>query len=130
VDESQMLMDYTLPTWCEWLFKFLDGGFELILLYAVFGTLSVLASGYVYQSPLGPVSGDIGVGEQATSTLSSIAAQHQALELQREQARQMQQAQQLQQDQAAAQNHHCQPGYVGAVIVHADGSRSLICEQR
>ena len=59
MDESQILMDYTPPTWREWLFKFLDGGFELILLFAVFGTLSVLASGYVYQSPLGPVSGDI-----------------------------------------------------------------------
>ena len=45
-------------------------------------------------------------------------------------ARQMQQARQLQQDQAAAQRHHCQPGYVGAVIIHADGTRSLICEQR
>ena len=73
------------------------------------------------------VSEFIGVGEQATSTLSSMAAQHQALELQREQARQMQQTQQ---DQAAAQSHHCQPGYTGALIVHADGTRSLICEQR
>src|SRR5262249_9320250 len=52
-------MDYTPPTWHEWLFKFLDRGFELILLFAVFGTLNVLASGYVYQSPLGPVSGAI-----------------------------------------------------------------------
>jgi hypothetical protein len=76
------------------------------------------------------VNSFVGVGEQATSTLSSIAAQHQALELQREQARQMQQAQQLQQDQAAAQSHHCQPGYTGALIVHADGTRELICEQR
>jgi len=73
------------------------------------------------------VSEFIGVGEQATSTLNSMAAQHQALELQREQARQMQQTQQ---DQAAAQSHHCQPGYTGALIVHADGTRSLICEQR
>jgi conjugative relaxase-like TrwC/TraI family protein len=72
----------------------------------------------------------IGVGEQATSTLNSMAMQHQALELQREQARQMQQAQQFQQDQAAAQSHHCQPGYTGALIVHADGTRELICEQR
>ena len=55
MDESQILMDYTPPTWREWLFKFLDGGFELILLFAVFGTLSVLAAGQVYQSPLGPV---------------------------------------------------------------------------
>jgi hypothetical protein len=72
----------------------------------------------------------LGVGEQATSTLGSLAAQHQALQLQREQARQMQQAQQLQQDQAEAQRHRCQPGYTGALIVHADGTRELICEQR
>ena len=76
------------------------------------------------------VNSFIGVGEQATSTLNSMAMQHQALELQREQARQIQQAQQLQQDQAAAQSHHCQPGYTGALIVHADGTRELICEQR
>ena len=76
------------------------------------------------------VNSFIGVGEQATSTLNSMAMQHQALELQREQARQMQQTQQLQQDQAAAQSHHCQPGYTGALIVHADGTRELICEQR
>jgi hypothetical protein len=73
------------------------------------------------------VNSFIGVGEQATSTLNSMAMQHQALELQREQARQMQQTQQ---DQAAAQSHHCQPGYTGALIVHADGTRELICEQR
>ncbi|MBV8138920.1 MAG: hypothetical protein JO121_25330 [Deltaproteobacteria bacterium] len=48
------------------------------------------------------VNSFVGVGEQATSTLGALAAQHQALELQREQARHMQQAQQLQQDQAAA----------------------------
>ena len=76
------------------------------------------------------VNSFIGVGEQATSTLNSMAMQHQALELQREQARQIQQTQQLQQDQAAAQSHHCQPGYTGALIVHADGTRELICEQR
>jgi len=76
------------------------------------------------------VNSFIGVGEQATSTLNSMAMQHQALELQREQARQMLQAQQLQQDQAAAQSHHCQSGYTGALIVYADGTRSLICEQR
>jgi hypothetical protein len=76
------------------------------------------------------VNSFIGVGEQATSTLNSMAMQHQALELQREQARQMQQAQQLQQDQAAAQRHRCQPGYTGALIVHADGTRELICERR
>jgi hypothetical protein len=76
------------------------------------------------------VNSFIGVGEQATSTLNSMAMQHQALELQREQARQMQQTQQLQQDQAAAQSHHCQPGYTGALIIHADGTRELICEQR
>ena len=76
------------------------------------------------------VNSFIGVGEQATSTLNSMAMQHQALELQREQARQIQQTQQLQQDQAAAQSHHCQPGYTGALIVHAEGTRELICEQR
>jgi hypothetical protein len=76
------------------------------------------------------VNSFIGVGEQATSTLNSMAMQHQALELQREQMRQMQQTQQLQQDQAAAQSHHCQPGYTGALIVHADGTRELICEPR
>jgi hypothetical protein len=76
------------------------------------------------------VNSFIGVGETATSTLSSLAAQYQALELQRAQARQMQQAQQLQQDQAAAQSHHCQPGYAGALLVHANGTRELICEQR
>jgi hypothetical protein len=76
------------------------------------------------------VNSFIGVGAQATSTLSSLAEQRQALEMQREQARQMQQAQQLQQDQAAAQSHHCQPGYMDALIVHADGTRELICEQR
>jgi hypothetical protein len=75
------------------------------------------------------VNSFVGVGEQATSTLGTLAAQHQALELQREQARQMQQTRQLQQDQAAAQRHHCQPGYTGALIVHADGTRELICEQ-
>jgi hypothetical protein len=89
-------------------------------------------------APVWPQSGNtaalvnsfIGGGEQATSTLSSLAEQHQALELQREQAQQMQQAQQLQQDQAAAQSHHCQPGYTGALLVHADGTRELICEPR
>jgi hypothetical protein len=76
------------------------------------------------------VSEFVGVGEQATSTLGAMAAQHQALELQREQARQMQQTRQLKQDQAATQRHHCQPGYTGAVLIHADGTRELICEQR
>ena len=55
MDESQILMDYTPPTWREWLFKFLDGGFELILLFAVFGALGAVAAGQLYQSPLGPV---------------------------------------------------------------------------
>ncbi len=66
------------------------------------GTLRLLADA----APVWPQSANtaalvnsfVGVGETATSTLSSLAAQHQALELQREQARQMQQAQQLQQD--------------------------------
>jgi DNA-binding protein YbaB len=66
----------------------------------------------------------------AAGALGALAAQHQALALQRAQAQQMQQAQQLEQDQAAAQRHHCQPGYTGAVIVHADGTRQLICERR
>jgi hypothetical protein len=76
------------------------------------------------------VNSFIGAGEQATNTLSSMAAQHQALELQREQAQQMQQALQLQQDEAAAQRHRCPAGQTGAVIIHADGTRELICEQR
>jgi hypothetical protein len=76
------------------------------------------------------VNSFIGVGEQATSTLSSLAAQHQALELQRAQAQQIENQRAFQQDQAAAQSHHCQPGYTGALLVHADGTRELICEQR
>jgi hypothetical protein len=98
------------------------------------GALWLLA----YASPVWPQSANtaalvnsfIGVGEQATSTLNSMAMQHQALELQREQARQIQQAQQLQQDQAAAQSHHCPAGESGALLIHADGTRELICEQR
>jgi hypothetical protein len=97
----------------------------------VAATLSLSAqAAYAQSNSAALVSEFIGVGEQATSTLSSMAAQHQALELQREQAQQMQQAQRIQQDQAAAQGHHCQPGYTGALIVHADGTRELICEQR
>ena len=42
---------------------------------------------YAQSNSAALVSEFIGVGEQATSTLSSMAAQHQALELQREQAR-------------------------------------------
>jgi hypothetical protein len=76
------------------------------------------------------VNSFIGVGAQATSTLSSLAVQHQALELQREQMQQMQQERAFQQDQAAAQSHHCQLGYMGALLVHADGTRELICEPR
>jgi hypothetical protein len=76
------------------------------------------------------VNSFIGVGESATSTLSSLATQHQALELQREQAQQTQQERANQQDQADAQQHHCPAGESGAVLVHADGSRELICEQR
>jgi hypothetical protein len=98
------------------------------------GTLWLLADA----APVWPQSANtaalvnsyIGVGEQATSTLSSLAEQHQAMEMQREQMDRMHQAQQLQQDEAEAQRHHCQPGYSGAVIVHADGTRELICEQR
>jgi len=99
-------------------------------LIGVAAVLSLSVPTFAQSNSAALVSEFIGVGEQATSTLSSMAAQHQALELQREQARQMQQAQQLQQDQAAAQSHHCQPGYTGALIVHADGTRELICEQR
>ena len=93
-------------------------------------TLALRAPAYAQSNTAALVSEFVGVGERATSTLRAMAAQHQALELQREQARQMQQTQQLQQDQAAAQRHHCQPGYTAAVIVHADGTRELICEQR
>jgi hypothetical protein len=75
-------------------------------------------------APVWPQSGNtaalvnsfIGVGETATSTLSSLAAQHQALELQREQAQQIENQRTFQQDQAAAQSHHCQPGYTGALL--------------
>jgi hypothetical protein len=76
------------------------------------------------------VNSFIGAGEQATSTLSSLAAQRQALELQREQAQQIENQRAFQQDQAAAQSHHCRPGYTGALLVHADGTRELICEPR
>jgi hypothetical protein len=83
------------------------------------------------------VNSFIGVGETATSTLSSIAAQRQALEIEREQLqaqREQQQSaferQELQQEQAVAQRHHCPAGESGAVVIHADGSTSLICEQR
>jgi hypothetical protein len=76
------------------------------------------------------VNSFIGVGETATSTLSSLAAQHQALELQKEEAQQIENQRTNQQDQAAAQRHHCPIGESGAVLVHADGTRELICEQR
>jgi len=92
--------------------------------------LALSAPAYAQSNSAALVSEFVGVGEQATSTLGAMAAQHQALELQREQARQMQQTRQLQQDQAAAQRHHCQPGYTGAVLIHADGTRELICERR
>jgi hypothetical protein len=83
------------------------------------------------------ISSFLGAGTTAVNTLNSMAAQHQALELQREQM----QAQRQQQDNAseqralererlAAQRHHCPAGYIGAVIIHADGSKSLICEER
>jgi len=99
-------------------------------LIGVAAALSLSAPAYAQSNSAALVSEFIGVGEQATSTLNSMAAQHQALELQREQARQMQQTQQLQQDQAAAQSHRCQPGYTGALIIHEDGTRELICERR
>ena len=89
--------------------------------------LALSALAYAQSNTATLVNSFIGVGETATSTLGNLAAQHQALELQREQAQQMQQTQQ---DQAAAQSHHCQPGYTGALIVHADGTRELICERR
>jgi len=31
---------------------------------------------------------------------------------------------------APSQRHHCQPGYTGAVLIHADGTKSLVCERR
>ena len=89
--------------------------------------LALSALAYAQSNTAALVNSFIGVGETATSTLGNLAAQHQALELQREQAQQMQQTQQ---DQAAAQSHRCQPRYTGALIVHADGTRELICEQR
>src|SRR5215469_10677365 len=92
--------------------------------------LALSAPAYSQSNTAALVNSFIGVGETATSTLGNLAAQHQALELQREQAQQMQQTQQLEQDQAAAQSHHCQPGYTGALIIHADGTRELICERR
>ena len=79
----------------------------------------------------------LGAGTTAVNTLNSMAAQHQALELQREQMQAQRQQQQqaleqraLEREQATAQRHHCQPGYTGALIVHADGTRELICERR
>jgi hypothetical protein len=76
---------------------------------------------------IGPL---IGAGTSAVNSFSSLAAQQRALELQREQTQQMQQTRQLQQDQAAIRRHPCPTGLVGAMIVHADGTRDLICEQR
>jgi hypothetical protein len=76
------------------------------------------------------VNSFIGVGETATSTLSSLAEQRQALELQREEAQQIENQRANQQDQAEAQRHHCPIGESGAVLIHADGTRELICEQR
>jgi hypothetical protein len=72
------------------------------------------------------VNSFIGAGSMAANTLGSLAAQNRAAAMQQQQF----EAQQLQQDQAAAQSHHCQPGYSGALLVHADGTRELICEQR
>ena len=31
---------------------------------------------------------------------------------------------------APSQRHHCQPGYTGAVLIHADETKSLVCERR
>jgi hypothetical protein len=76
------------------------------------------------------VNSFLGVGNTAANTLSSMAVQQQAREIQRQQFEQMQQERAFQQDQAAAQSHHCQVGYVGALIVHADGTRELTCERR
>jgi hypothetical protein len=76
------------------------------------------------------VNSFIGVGEQATSTLSNLAAQRQALQMEREQQQSAFERQELQQEQAVAQRHHCPTGESGAVVIHADGSTSLICEQR
>jgi outer membrane receptor protein involved in Fe transport len=76
------------------------------------------------------VNSFIGVGETATSTLSNLAAQRQALQMEREQQQSAFERQELQQEQAVAQRHHCPAGESGAVVIHADGSTSLICEQR
>jgi hypothetical protein len=52
---KQILIDYTAPTWREWLFELLNYSVEYILLFVVFGALGALAGDHVYQSPLGPV---------------------------------------------------------------------------
>jgi type VI protein secretion system component VasK len=76
---------------------------------------------------IGPL---IGAGTGAVSSLSSMAAQQRAAELQREQAQQLQQTRQLQQDQAAIRRHPCLPGSTSTMMIHADGTKSLIYEQR
>jgi hypothetical protein len=89
------------------------------------------------QSGAAAISQFVGVGQQVTGALTSMAAQHQALQMQQQQL-QMQREQQeqaleqraLEREQAAAQRHHCRLGYTGAVLIHADGTRELICEQR
>jgi hypothetical protein len=53
--EDQILIDYSPPTWREWLFEVLDFGFEYLLLFALFPVLGALTGGHVYQSPLGPL---------------------------------------------------------------------------
>jgi len=52
---DQILIDYSPPSWPEWVRLILAESIELILLFMVFGALGALAAGHVYQSPLGPV---------------------------------------------------------------------------
>jgi hypothetical protein len=56
---EQLLIDYSPSSWHEWVRLILAESIEWTLLFVVFGALSALASGHVYQSPLGPVSGDL-----------------------------------------------------------------------
>jgi len=76
------------------------------------------------------VSTGVSAAMSLGSMANSLAAQQRAAALQQQQFEAQQQQRQLQQDQAAAQRHDCQPGYTGAVIVHGNGTRELICEQR
>jgi hypothetical protein len=83
------------------------------------------------------ISSFLGAGTTAVNTLNSMAAQHQALESQREQMQTQRQQQDnaseqraLERERLAAQRYHCPGGYIGAVIIHAAASKSLICEEK